>query len=532
MSSVPPRWFAIAISTTVSVLAAIVGFTASAGLTGSIVVAAVVGVISAGVAGIALRRLRWSPAASITAAAVPPKVRGLFAIGAALLIGQLLLAAAFIIDPNLARWNSAPWTPQRSNHSCVSSYWVACDRVRSARDIYAEEIYSLPQTDPSAPRVGRPLGPLIVDQYEYPPSFLVLPRLIAAVTGDFWVFRRVWFALNLAVVVAAVILVAARFDRVLATHALWLTPFVLLASSNIITLVMGNVQLAIVAMSMIAMLMFERQRHATGGVLLAYAVVSKLYPGLLLLYLLLRRDWRALAWTTVFAMAFVVVSIADFGAGPYRRILDAHAEAPERGGVSSLPQSHGHGDQRIDPRPGVQASLVRRTPYGVCCVESGRVDLHGRRDRAHSAPGVSTRRCGSRAARLDHHPDPRDDAEPVSADLRAVPVDVAGHAAGRGHLGTLARLHHDDHRLDRARVHVRHGRSAGPRERDLDLRAHRRCLRARRNRVSDGGKGAGSRGESIRRCHSGRVRHAARFRALLQISLIAREISEGILSYI
>ena len=69
----------------------------------------------------------------------PPSVyrsgfRRLFAIGALLLLVELVLAAAFIIDPTLARWEGRPWTPQRSNHSCVSSYWVACDRIRGAAD--------------------------------------------------------------------------------------------------------------------------------------------------------------------------------------------------------------------------------------------------------------------------------------------------------------------------------------------------------------------------------------------------------------
>ena len=89
MLSIPPRWFAVMISATLSALAAIVGFTASAGLTGSIVAATVVGLIGAGVTGILRRRLLWSASASVTAAGVPPEVRRLFAIGAALLIGQL-----------------------------------------------------------------------------------------------------------------------------------------------------------------------------------------------------------------------------------------------------------------------------------------------------------------------------------------------------------------------------------------------------------------------------------------------------------
>jgi uncharacterized membrane protein len=309
-----PRWFGGLTSATLAILTSMIAFTAIAGLTGSMMIASLVGAVVAVVVLHQLHRARW---ANATLARAPYVERVVFAIGALLLLLQLLLAAAFIIDPTLARWESRPWTPQRSNHSCVSSYWVACDRIRDAADVYAEDIYSLPQVNAAAPRVGRPIGPLIVDQYEYPPAFLVLPRLIMAATSDFWGFRRVWFALNLAVVVAGVILVAVRFDRALGTRALWLTPYVLLAPAVVITFVMGNVQLAIVAVSMIAMLRFERKRHAVGGVLLGYAVVSKLYPGLLVLYLLLRRDWRAVGWTTAFAIVFVVVSIADVGLGPY-----------------------------------------------------------------------------------------------------------------------------------------------------------------------------------------------------------------------
>ncbi len=313
-----PRWFALQTWGTLAILAGIVAFTATAGLTGSIAAAALV---SSGLAAVVLGWLFGNPAANAALAGVPPGIRRLFAIGAPLLVGPLLFATAFVIDPNLARWEGRPWTPQQSKHSCVSSYWVACDHIRTAPDIYAEAIYSLPQVDPRAPRVPRPIGPLAIDQYEYPPPFLVLPRLIAAVSGDFWGFRRIWFALNLAVIVAGLVVVAARFDRALGTYARWLTPFALLAPAMVITLLMGNIQLAIIAASMLAMVLFESGRHAGGGALLAYAIVSKLYPGLLLLYLLLRRDWRAVAWTAVFSIAILAVTIADFGVGPYNAFL-------------------------------------------------------------------------------------------------------------------------------------------------------------------------------------------------------------------
>ena len=274
-----PRWFALQTWGTLAILAGIVAFTATAGLTGSIAAAALVG---SGVAVAVLGRLVGDPGANAALAGVPPGIRRLFAIGAPLLVGQLLFATAFMIDPNLAHWEGRPWTPQQSNTR--ASRPTGSPATTSARPPTStpRTIYSVPQADPRTPRVPRPIGPLAIDQYEYPPPFLVLPRLIAAVSGDFWGFRRIWFALNLAVIVAGLVIVAARFDRALGTYARWLTPFGLLAPAMVITLLMGNIQLAIIAASMLAMVLFERGRHATGGALLAYAVVSKLYPGLLL----------------------------------------------------------------------------------------------------------------------------------------------------------------------------------------------------------------------------------------------------------
>lgn len=313
MSSAP-QWFRAAAWGSIGILAGVAGFTATAGLTQSVAAASIVGGAVAAIATVALFR---SSRANTALTGVPRAIRLLFGIGAPLLVIELLLATAFIMNPHVARWDASPLTPQRSNHSCVSSYWVACEGVRTAPDIYAESIYSVPTADPTAPRLARPIGPLLIDQYEYPPPFLVLPRLIAAATGDFWGFRRVWFALNLVVVVGGLMLVGARFDRAAGTHAAWLTPFVLLPPAMIITMIMGNIQLAIIAAALIAMVLFERGRHVAGGALLAYTIVSKLYPGLLILYLLLRRDWRPVAWTTAFAVAIVVISIVDVGVGPY-----------------------------------------------------------------------------------------------------------------------------------------------------------------------------------------------------------------------
>jgi hypothetical protein len=64
---------------------------------------------------------------------------------------------------------------------------------RSLHDaVYADALYSVPQADQTARRQPLRIGPVNVDVYEYPPTFLPLPRLMGAATADFWQFRRLW----------------------------------------------------------------------------------------------------------------------------------------------------------------------------------------------------------------------------------------------------------------------------------------------------------------------------------------------------
>jgi len=70
------------------------------------------------------------------------------------------------------------------------------------------------------------------------------------------------------------------------------------------------------------MVLLVQRRYAAGGALLAFVTVSKLFPGLLLVYLLVRRQWRALAWTTGLIAVLIAISLLDTGWAPYRAFLD------------------------------------------------------------------------------------------------------------------------------------------------------------------------------------------------------------------
>lgn len=312
------RPFPLLVLAAAAACAGVVGLTVSAGIYDDMVVAGVVAILAgAGTVWWLARR----PGFVEAVAGAPPLARVLFAIGSVAVAAQLAWLTAFIIDPNRATWTSSALHPMPSTHSCASSYWIAGSVVRNRPDVYDETLYSLPQVDPTTQRNGRRLGPLVADNYEYPPPFLIVPRLLGLVTPDFWRFRRLWFGLTFGFVVLVTILVARRLDDRLGTHAVWLTPFVVAGPATIATFQAGNVQMAMVAIAALAMYCIDRRAFAAGGALLAFAIAGKLFPGVLVLYLLIRREWRAVGWTAVFGVLLLVVSLFDVGWEPYRAFL-------------------------------------------------------------------------------------------------------------------------------------------------------------------------------------------------------------------
>jgi hypothetical protein len=305
---------------TVSALVAITVFTAVAGLVDVMALAWGAALIAVGVTAAIMGQRREALRAAVSG--VPRPFRYLFVTGSALLLVQLIPIAVFIVNPNVGVWLGRPWRPWQSAHSCVSSYWFAATNIDRTDDIYADSLYSMPRADPASRRQPRRLGPFNLDVYEYPPTFLPLPRAMAVAAPDFSQFRRLWFALNLGIVALFIVAIARRVDRTFGTHAIWLTPWVLASPAIVGTLQVGNGQLLFIAASVGAMWLFERRRDALGGPLLAYSIVSKLFPGVLFLYLVIRRDWRAAAWTFGWALFFLAASVADVGLVPFGAFLD------------------------------------------------------------------------------------------------------------------------------------------------------------------------------------------------------------------
>jgi len=198
-----------------------------------------------------------------------------------LAFAQLTRLTVFMVAPSRANFAQFPSSKFEVRHSCVSAYYVAAQAANVSTNVYDPALYNAPDDDPTRMRKPKTLGPFNVDVYEYPPPFLAVPRSLQLVAPEFLRFRTLWFGLNGLVLLAACVLVARSLGPAAGTRALLLSPLVMGAIPTVSFLEKGNVQGAMIAMAMIAMVAFERRRWALGGALLAYATVSKLFPGMI-----------------------------------------------------------------------------------------------------------------------------------------------------------------------------------------------------------------------------------------------------------
>ena len=245
-------------------------------------------------------------------------VSALAALGAVLALARL---SVFMIDPSKPAYSFFPGSKWEVEHSCLTAYSVAAQAASTKQDIYDDALFTASDDDPAKPRKPLKLGAFKIDVFEYPPTFLLLPRALLRLAPDFTRLRILWFGFGGAVVLLSFLAVVRFMSPAAGTRALLLAPFVWLSFPMLSCLQKGNVQIVVIAASMLAMVLFEKRRDAAGGAILAFVAMSKIYPGMLVIYLLAQRRWRALAWTTAAGLAFLAASLLDTGWAPYASFL-------------------------------------------------------------------------------------------------------------------------------------------------------------------------------------------------------------------
>src|SRR5262245_5322979 len=104
------------------VLAAIFGFAAGLGLTGSIIAAISFGILLAGIAG----WLIWKfPIIQIYESASSRRLKILSIVGIVLALFQLVRLTGFMMDPTKTNFSTIPWSQWEIKHNCLTAYFVA-----------------------------------------------------------------------------------------------------------------------------------------------------------------------------------------------------------------------------------------------------------------------------------------------------------------------------------------------------------------------------------------------------------------------
>jgi hypothetical protein len=234
----------------------------------------------------------------------------IFAAVAVLAAVRLWSMSIFMMDSAHAELSVLWFDPFYIRHNCLSASWLAARlAMNGAPNAYDATLYD-------TVLYPKHLGRFMMDEFLYPSPILLLPRVGLVFTESFLTLRAAWFAVEAALFASAYIVLAKWVGGKEGQRILFLTPAVLLATPILLTLQIGNFQLAAVALTMLAFVAFEKERPVTGGALLGFALF-KIFPGIVLIPLAIQRRWRALFWTAVSSTVYTGLSILWMGTSPF-----------------------------------------------------------------------------------------------------------------------------------------------------------------------------------------------------------------------
>jgi len=217
------------------------------------------------------------------------------------------------------------WTGQIQWGYDFSFYWTA-----GAHLLHGESIYS-------AQQLAGPYAPQGQEGFLYPPPFAAAMVPFAAAFADPRLAEWLWTAIGAAIVVWSVLALhrserlGERY-RMLAGRGRWLLVGAAFAFPPVVAeLVLGNVNILLFGLFTVAWLGIRRSTPGTAlahdaapvattatGIAVGLATVIKLFPGVLLLWLLLTRRYRAAAIGVLGAVVFVAMTLPITGVQPWR----------------------------------------------------------------------------------------------------------------------------------------------------------------------------------------------------------------------
>lgn len=266
----------------------------------------------------------------------------------------LTLAAAAVVRlvgfaffPGFTAFATLPVSEDHTRHACFSAYYLAVDRAARGEPVYPPEAY----TQAEGAIGGIPVESVNVDAFVYPPLFLPTMEPFAGL--DFGLARGLWMLANLLVLGACLWSVVRWVGGTPGASLLRWIPTLLLTMSVQSQLQFGNAHLLVVAAALWGMERIERGRVVSGGALLAWSIGAKLFPGVLVVYLLARRRWAAIGWTAAWGAALVGATVVMYGMAPIGEFVTYHVPRLSSG------EAFGWMFEKAE------AAAINVSPYGI-----------------------------------------------------------------------------------------------------------------------------------------------------------------------
>jgi alpha-1,2-mannosyltransferase len=209
---------------------------------------------------------------------------------------------------------------KRPVYSTVTTYVSAAihNREHPERNVYDSSLYPASSKDTlkvSSEMLKAGLG--ADGGFIYPPSFLLIPRALLLLTSDPLCLRFAWFVLEGALLFAGYAFALGVLSGPARLHALASAPLVAGSFTALVALQVGNYHVAVLILALLAALAIERGRERSGALLLALALLTKVYPAVLVTTLAVKRRYAALAWLALSCLGLVAVTIMVCGARPF-----------------------------------------------------------------------------------------------------------------------------------------------------------------------------------------------------------------------
>ncbi len=236
-------------------------------------------------------------------------------------IVQLCRLSTWMTDPT-SDWFLTTRDPFWAKHECLPAYLHGAELAANGEaNVYDAAHY------PALDRHAEPHSALemtIEDPFQYAPQFLLWPRFALELTHHYPSIKLLWFALQTTLLLGLVGGLASWIGGRTGRVALLLAPLVLSAFPVLHDLQYGQFHLASVMAAVAAMMAFDAGKHRIGGSLLAVAVLSKLFPGVLLFVLAAQRRWRELGWTAVAGAVITAAALLVVGTAPFTAFVAYH----------------------------------------------------------------------------------------------------------------------------------------------------------------------------------------------------------------